>query len=75
MKRESSKEVHFLLVNQKILSLKISGKHLAVMQEISSQKYKIIVYNLDKENKIVYSAVDINYQSTNENYKNCFDLT
>ena len=34
--------------NQKILSLKISGKHLAVMQEISSQKYKIIVYNLDK---------------------------
>ena len=61
--------------NQKILSLKISGKHLAVMQEISSQKYKIIVYNLDKENKIVYSAVDINYQSTNENYKNCFDLT
>ena len=37
--------------NQKILALKISGKHLAAMQEIPSEKYKIIVYNLEKENK------------------------
>ena len=31
----------------KILGLKISGKHLVAMKEISSQKYKIKVYDLD----------------------------
>ena len=35
--------------NHKILCLKISGKHLAALQKISRQEYKIMIYNLEKE--------------------------
>ena len=48
--------------NQKILSLKISSKHLAAIQQISSKNFKTTVYNLEKENKKVFENDEIKYQ-------------